>query len=152
MRTTAEFLVRFLIALSAAYGFFALILCLSLTPDIVWGPAGFGKATPSRMVALLVVLSPVKWFAFGATPFVFWSAFRRLRSFGADGVQIALAVVVFLLGSTALVCRDLLILHATYGVEPAARGIIPNGWNALLLLAIAWPPIRSEVGRKVRPS
>jgi len=151
MRTTAELLARCLIALSVAYGFFALILCLSLIPDIVRGPVGFEKVTPSGMVTFLVLLSPVKWLAFGAAPFVFWSAFGRLRSLGGDGVQIALAVVAFLLGSAALVCRELLILHATYAVEPAARGIVANGFNAFLVLAIAWPSISSEARRRARP-
>jgi hypothetical protein len=150
MRTTAELLVRCLIALSVAYGFFALILCLSIIPDIVRGPVGFGKATPSGMVTFLLVLSPVKWFAFGAAPFVFWSAFGRLRSSEVEGVHIAIAVIAFLLGSSALVCRDLLILHATYAVEPAARGIVANGFNAFLVLAIAWPPISSAARRRAR--
>jgi hypothetical protein len=136
MRASLALILRLCLALAVAFAFLAFGLCLGLLPEIARGPYGFGKATLSVLVAFLLHVSPTTWFAFAATPLVFWIVASALRAGPVKPVHVLAAVVCFLSGSAALVARDLMVLHATYAVEPAPIPPITTILDGVLLLVL----------------
>lgn len=137
MRATLCLAVRLVSSFLVTYAFFGLTHCLSTIPDVARGPFGFGKAQPSVLATILMQIVPTIWFPFVATPFVFWAVDSTLRVTSLKRLQGVVAAISLLIGSAALVLRELLLLHATYAVGSAPATAFTIILNLFVLSALA---------------